>query len=727
MKILTKWLRAYLPGLAVDDAQLAEDLTLRGIAVEGIYDLGEGNGSLFEMDITTNRVDAMNHYGVAREAAAIYGLALRELSYELPKARPSGQDFPVRIDAESECGRFTARELRGITIGDSRDWFAGAEVATYFGLLEQKRISNAVDASNFALLAMGQPTHVFDLDKLEGGIVVRRARKGERLKTLDGVERVLDPEDLIVADHAKPVGLAGVMGGWDTMITASTTNVLVEAAWFEPMAVRRTARRHGLHTDASHRFERGADFNGGPVASALVSRILLANGGWIEGDLVDVRDAAFEARTASRKPVVLALSEVRRILGTTIDRNGIRAGTVEEVLRALGCGLACQQVSKLASQRVSELAPGGGTDRDDAAWQVTLPSWRLDLEREIDLIEEVARVYGYNRFANTLPAFGEGVRALPWAEKESEVRRTMLAAGFHEAIGSTFCSAAEAALTAPQPGLAVPLGNPLSEEAGVLRPSLAPAMLSMIAGNLHRDVSDVRLFEVGTVFAGAFSNGMVEKVEERPAAAFGAVGSLPQEGPLHPGRAIDFHDVKGVVEQVLARFQARAVYFDCFPAESELTPAWLHPYRAARVAVDGTTVGWFGQLHPSEATRRKLKERVLVGELYLDRLYKLALRKPIAREISRFQQARRDFSLVLDERISWEKIDQALAGLQIPELVEWRVREVFRDERLAAGEYSLLLGTTFQAVDRTLREEELQSFQARVVEAVGQAGARLRN
>jgi phenylalanyl-tRNA synthetase beta chain len=358
---------------------------------------------------------------------------------------------------------------------------------------------------------------------------------------------------------------------------------------------------------------------------------------------------------------------------------------------------------------------------------VTLPSWRLDLEREIDLIEEVARVYGYNRFANTLPAFGEGVRALPWAEKESEVRRTMLAAGFHEAIGSTFCSAAEAALTAPQPGLAVPLGNPLSEEAGVLRPSLAPAMLSMIAGNLHRDVSDVRLFEVGTVFAGAFSNGMVEKVEERPAAAFGAVGSLPQEGPLHPGRAIDFHDVKGVVEQVLARFQARAVYFDCFPAESELTPAWLHPYRAARVAVDGTTVGWFGQLHPSEATRRKLKERVLVGELYLDRLYKLALRKPIAREISRFQQVRRDFSLVLDERISWEKIDQALAGLQIPELVEWRVREVFRDERLAAGEYSLLLGTTFQAVDRTLREEELQSFQARVVEAVGQAGARLRN
>jgi phenylalanyl-tRNA synthetase beta chain len=695
-----------LLGLPVDDAQLAEDLTLRGIAVEGINALGDGNGSLFEMDITTNRVDAMNHYGVAREAAAIYGLVLPKLAYELPNARPSGQGFPVRIEAEDACGRFTARVLRGIAIGESRDWFAGAEVATYFALLEQKRISNAVDASNFAWLAMGQPTHTFDLDKIEGGIVVRRARKGERLKTLDGVERVLDLEDLIVADHVKPLGLAGVMGGWDSMITPATTNVLVEAAWFEPMAVRRTARRHGLHTDASHRFERGADFNAGSLASALVSKILLANGGWLEGELVDVRVAAMEARTAHRKPVALALSEVRRILGRTEDREGISAATVENILNSLGCKL--------------EMHPHTALD-EGAVWEVTLPSWRLDLDREIDLIEEVARVYGYNRFANTLPAFGEGVRALPWAESEAAVRRVLLAAGFHEAIASTFCSAAEAVLTAPQPGLVVPLGNPLSEEAGVLRPSLVPGMLGMIAGNLHRDVSDVRLFELGTVFGGT-----TEKVEERPAVAFGAVGSLPDESALHPARAIDFHDVKGAMEQVLARFQTRTLYFDRFPAEAGLTPEWLHPYRAARVAVDGATVGWFGQLHPREAAARKLKEPVLVGELYLDRLYKLPLRKPIAREISRFQPVRRDFSLILEESVGWEKIDQALAGLQIPELVDWRVREVFRDARLGAGEYSLLMGATFQAQDRTLREEELQTFQKQVVDAVGKVGARLR-
>ncbi len=386
------------------------------------------------MDITTNRVDAMNHYGIAREAATIYGVALKPLDATLPDTGPAAKPFSVKIEAEDACGRFTARILRGITNGNSRDWFPGAEVSTYFGLLEQKQISNAVDATNFAWLAMGQPTHAFDLDKIEGGIIVRRARKGEKLKTLDGVERTLDPEDLVVADHAKPLGLAGVMGGWDTMITPDTKNVLVEAAWFEPMAVRRTARRHGLHTDASHRFERGADFNAAPIASAIVSRILLANGGNIEGDLVDVRVSALENRTAHRQPIALALTEVHRILGKTEDKEGITALFVESTLTGLGCTLTSPQSSS----------------EERKVWNTMLPSWRLDLEREIDLIEEVARVYGYNRFANTLPAFGEGVKALPWAEAESSVRRTLLAAGFHEAIASTFCSVTDAALTAPQ-------------------------------------------------------------------------------------------------------------------------------------------------------------------------------------------------------------------------------------------------------------------------------------
>ena len=711
MKILTVWLRDLLPGLTVDDHRLAEDLTLRGIAVEGIHGLGVGNGSLFEMDITTNRVDAMNHYGVAREAAAIYGLVLPPESVALPAGQPVQVPFPVSIEAREACGRFTACVLRDVTITSGHvDGPVSSFSERMFALLEQKRISNAVDATNFAWLRMGQPTHAFDLDKIEGGILVRRARVGEKLKTLDGIERTLDADDLIVADHVKPLGLAGVMGGWETMITPSTRNVLVEAAWFEPNAVRRTARRHGLHTDASHRFERGADWNAAPLASAIVCSMILESGGFVEGDLVDVVVAAIQEKTANRTPVKLALREVDRLLGTTLDSAGISGDTVHTVLKALGCEL---------------------TSEAEDRWEVTLPSWRLDLAREIDLIEEVARVYGYNRFANTLPAFAGGIRALPNAQAESLVRSTLLASGIHEAISSTFTSAEEAALTAAQPGLVVPLGNPLSEEAGVLRPSLVPGMLSMIAGNLHRDVGDVRLFELGTVFSGA-----TEKVDERPSLAIGLVGGSPETGPHQPSLALDFYDLKGLVEQLLTRFRMKSVYFDSLqpvPGGMPLVPAWLHPYRAARLVVDGMTMGWLGQLHPQVASRRKLKEAVLVAEIYLDRLLQLPLQKPAVREISRFQPVRRDFSLMVRSAVSWSSLDEVLAGVAslTPELVDWRVREIFRDPQPSgssqAGDYSLLLGTTFQAGDRTLREEELQEFSQRIVEAVSTAGARLRS
>jgi phenylalanyl-tRNA synthetase beta chain len=710
MKVLTTWFRNYLPELSIDDRQLAEDLTLRGIAVEGIHDLGAGNGSLFEMDITTNRVDAMNHYGIAREAAAIYGLNFAPLQTSLPEVRPVPSPFPVQIEAKDACGRFTARVLRNVTIqSGAADGPLSAEVARYFSLLEQKRISNAVDATNFAWLAMGQPTHAFDLDMIEGGIVVRRARKGEKLKTLDGIEHVLDPEDLIVADHAKPLALAGVMGGWETMITPATTNILVEAAWFDPVAVRRTARRHGLHTDASHRFERGADFNAAPLASALVCSILLESGGHVEGELVDVTVPAIEARTAKRNPVALALSEIHRLLGTTVDLEGISAVTVETLLPALGCELAAESSTN---------------------WQVKLPSWRLDLDREIDLIEEIARVYGYNRFANTLPAFAGSVRELPNAAAESALRHSLLAAGFHEAISSTFASAEDAALTAPQPGLVVPLGNPLSEEADVMRPSLIPGMISMLAGNLHRDVSEVRLFELGAVFSGT-----TDRVDERLALSIGAAGGVAQFGPHQPIRVLDFYDLKGAIEQLLIRFQTKSVYFDSFSADAGLTPPWLHPYRAARVVAEGVTAGWFGQLHPNLAAQRKLKENILVGELYIDRLFRLPMMKPAVRELSRYQAVRRDFSLWVPEKTKWTEIDSAMAASGIAELVDWRVREVLRPtkssgdakaETAAAREYSLLLGATFQAADRTLREEELQVFSQRIVDAVSQLGARLR-
>ncbi|HZL26718.1 MAG TPA: phenylalanine--tRNA ligase subunit beta, partial [Acidobacteriaceae bacterium] len=422
MHILTQWLRSYLPALPVDDRQLAEDLTLRGIAVEGEFSVP--GGSRFEMDITTNRVDAMNHYGVAREAATIYGVPLQPLDAGAPITETAyGEPFPVRIEADSEalCGRFTARVIRGVTVRPSTGL-----IADYFAALNQKQISAPVDVTNFGWLAIGQPTHAFDLDKIEGGIVVRRARAGEKLQLLDGTERTLVADDLVVADERKPLALAGVMGGWDSRVTGETTNLLVEAAWFDPASIRASSRRHGLHTDASHRFERGADFAIAPVANNLVTKMIVAQcGGEVTGPLVDIIIPAIAAKTANRAPIQLSVAEVQRHLGTTLDGNGISADVVERFLTALGCIL-------------TPTGPG--------AYAVQLPSWRLDLEREIDLIEEVARVYGYNKFADTLPTFTGTVIDLPHSEQESAIRETLRALGFSEAISSTFASADEAAL-----------------------------------------------------------------------------------------------------------------------------------------------------------------------------------------------------------------------------------------------------------------------------------------
>ena len=700
MNILSQWIRSYVPGLAAADRELAEALTLRGIAVEGVFEVGEvGNGSLFEMDITTNRVDAMNHYGIAREAAAIVDRPLVSLDDMLDDTllSPQSRTVPVKVSIEAPelCGRFTTRALSDVRIKPST-----GVVAERFALLQQKLISNAVDATNYVTLAMGHPTHAFDRDKLEGGIVVRRARSQEKLRTLDGVERVLDQEDLVIADEKKAIGLAGVMGGWDTMITAETKNILVEAAWFDPATVRRSGKRHGLHTDASHRFERGADFNAPPLASALVSQIILQAGGFVDGEMVDVVVPEALARTARRPPIGLSHAQVRRMLGATEDGRGVEQETTESVLKALGCSL----------QKVA-----------DGEYQVTLPSWRLDLEREIDLIEEIARVYGYNRFANTLPGFSGMVNEVGDARKDTVVRQTLLGLGWNEALSGTFCSATDAVTFAPQPGQAVAMGNPLNEEAGMLRPSLLPGMLTMLAHNLNRNVSDVQLFEKGTVFS-----GNPERVDERPSLSLGASGSV-WNGPELPAHAIDFYDLKGTLEEILEKFAARAFYFDTFAAGAGLIPPWLHPGRSARAVLDGLTVAWFGQLHPAEAQQRKLRQTVYLGEIYLDRIYRLPLRNPIAPELSRYQPVERDFSFIFPDAVRWQSIAEALQNLRIAELTRFTPREIFRAaQALPPGHYSILVRVTFQALERTLREEELLSYSQAVIAALESLGGRQR-
>ncbi len=718
MNVLSKWLRSYVPNITVDDHQLAEDLTLRGIAVEGVHDLGlavngRHNGHLFEMDITTNRVDAMNHYGIAREAATIYNLPLTPLDTALPAASPAALPFPVEIapEAQTLCGRFTARALRGVTIAPS-----SGQVAESFALLGSKQISNAVDASNFVLQGMGHPTHAFDLDKIDGGILVRLARNGEKLRLLDGTERTLEADDLVIADHTKALSLAGVMGGWESMITAATRNILVEAAWFDPASVRRSARRHGLHTDASHRFERGADFNACPTANALVAKLVLQSGGVAEGELVDLVVPAVVARTANRPPIALSIRQVRRHLGTTLDdqhgHSALTADLVRQYLTALGCELA-------------------QTDASKEEFAVRLPSWRLDLEREIDLIEEVARVYGYNRFADTLPA-ALPVIAHPLAAAEDAVRARLLALGYSEAISNSFASDAdgEAFLATKQqdsPHGFIALENPLSDEARLLRPSLAPGMLAMLAHNLNRDVREVRLFEQGAIFAGSH----VEVVES-PSLSLGLSGEIPATR-LHSAKDAAIFELKGVVESLLSLFAASPDALSTRASDrltfSPETPAWLEPGRSATALLDGAAIACFGELAADQREARKLRQPVYLAELDLAALYRLPLRRATARELSRFQAVERDFSFTFADTVQWRSIAEAIEALAIPELTRFAPVEIFRDAKAGAAQtrkYALLLRCVFQSNQRTLREDELTEWSNRLVATLKALGGAIR-
>ncbi len=701
MDILTRWLRFYLPELPVDDTQLAEDLTLRGIAVEGIFP-AEGGGSRFEMDITTNRVDAMNHYGVAREAAAIYNVPLSKLQDGIAApvaATKSGKGFPVRIEARDLCGRFTARVIRGVSVTP-----ATGIIAEYFAALGQKSISGPVDVTNFGWLAMGQPTHVFDLDTLEGGIVVRRARGGEKLRLLDGSEHTLVEDDLVIADENKALGLAGVMGGWDSRVTEATKNILVEAAWFDPAAIRASSRRHGLHTDASHRFERGANFDAAPLANNLVTRMVAEQaGGDVAGPLVDVIVPELQSKTAERAPILLRVSEVQRHLGTTLEdavlESGSRTGglneeVVAQYLSALGC----------------ELTPTGVVAGE---FSVKLPSWRLDIEREIDLIEEIARVYGYNRFADTLPAFAGSVRELPHAEQEHAIRSTLRALGYSEVVSSTFLSAEDAALYGDPVDGAVPMGNPLSEEAGMLRPSLAAAQVGILAKNLTRDVNNVRIFELGTVFTGTTA-----EVHEQAGLSLGATGGVTGTS-LHRAEDALFFEVKGTLEKLLAVFEGEVSF------EAKPLPAWMVEGRGATVLLDGKKVGVFGELSAAGMGKHKFKQPCVIGEVNAQALLTRKLRQPLSRDLSRFQPVERDFSFIFPDGVQWHAVESRLQQLNINELQRIEPVEIFRDPKgkaVAAGSYSLLTRVIFQSADHTLTDEEITGWAERITSTLKELG-----
>ncbi|MGA7767441.1 MAG: phenylalanine--tRNA ligase subunit beta [Candidatus Sulfotelmatobacter sp.] len=702
MKLSPQWIRDFVD-LVVDDRQLAEDLTNVGISVEGMG--GTGADAVFEMEIGTNRPDAMNHYGVAREAAAIYDVPLKPLSVVSDKspllakdarngAPVASQDapFPITVEEPALCPRFSARVIRGTRIKPSPE-----KIAHRLLLLDQRPISNAVDATNYVLWEMGKPTHVFDMDLLEGGkIIVRKARDGETLKTLDGVERKLTSEDLVVCDAKKPVGLAGVMGGYDTMITEKTRNIVIESAWWDPGIVRKMSRRHGLHTDASHRFERGADFESTVLSCDLVAqRILGSGGGELVGDVVDV-----VSKPMDQAPVVLHVAHVRRILGGSLD-----SGLIYHLLKRLGF----------------TLIPEG---QDDAQFRVHIPSWRLDVEREIDVIEEIARLHGYDKFENTLPAYSGAVVELPHAAMGATLRQRALAVGYNEALSLTFISHADAEqFSSFSPvGTVLELENPLSEEASVMRTSLAPGMLDMLGWNLNREVAEARLFEMGSVY-GLSGEGRVEPKRACLGATAAAVrAALPAGGALDVSKgeqaaAVEaFRGFKGDVENLLAAFGWGYASYD------RKTADYFHPGRSARAVMDAVVVAQFGQIHPEVTAARKLRQDVFLAEFDLEALYELGPRRVRFRSLGKYPAVERDFSFVFPDDVSFIEMRKTVADLDIREVKEFRTVEIFRGGSIATGKYSVLLRVRFQSAERTLREDEVAQWSAKIVAALARLG-----
>ncbi|HVI09206.1 MAG TPA: phenylalanine--tRNA ligase subunit beta [Candidatus Binatia bacterium] len=685
MKLSSNWIRDFVD-LTVDDRKLAEDLTSVGIAVEGISGLGAN--TVFEMEIGTNRPDAMNHYGVAREAAAIYDRQFSVLSSRLSAKPSSGESFPITVEEPELCPRFSARVIRATRVKPSPE-----KIAHRLQLLDQRPISNAVDATNYVLWEMGKPTHVFDLDLLQGGrLIIRKAKQGEKLKTLDGVERTLTAEDLVVADGRKPVGLAGVMGGYDTMITEKTKNILIESAWWDPLTVRKMSRRHGLHTDASHGFERGADFESTVLSCDLVARLILdSGGGELAGDVVDVI-----SRKLDQAPIVLRLSEVRRILGDELT-----GGHVFHILKKLGF----------------ILIPEG---QEDAEFRVQVPSWRLDVEREIDLIEEIARLHGYDKFENTLPVYRGAVAEPPHAALDADFRERARALGYNEALSLTFISHPDAEKFSS--ATVLELENPLSEEASVMRTSMAPGMLDMLAYNLNRGTENVRLFEMGRVY----ETRIGERVEPERAclgATVAAVNSvLPASGALDRSKgeqaqaAESFRAFKGDVEAILSAFAHRELTFDRATAE------YFHSGRSARALLDGIPVAQFGQVAESAKAERKLRQDVFLAEFDLDLLHARGARSIDVAAPPKYPAVERDFSFVFPHAVEFDAMKRAVSGLEVAELRSFAPVEIFRGQSIGAGKYSVLLRARFQSEEGTLRDEQIAEWSAQIVKALQALG-----
>ncbi|MGE5576555.1 MAG: phenylalanine--tRNA ligase subunit beta [Syntrophothermus sp.] len=678
--------------------------------------------TILELDLTSNRSDCMCMVGVAREVAAVEDAAG---SLRLPEGKPAEQTegkgeqaegrentlkardlASVTVEAPELCPRYAARLITNVRVGESPLW-----MQVRLRAAGVRPINNIVDVTNYVMLELNQPLHAFDFDQLAGNrIVVRRAKPGEQLTTLDGTKRELDDEMLLICDAQRAVAIAGVMGGENSEVTPVTHRVLLESAYFDPTSVRRTAKKLGLRSEASARFEKGVDPAGVIRAVNRAAQLIEEIGaGRAVAGVIDEKRLVIEP-----KKIDLRIDRVNAVLGTSLDADEVAA-----ILRRLP-GVEVLEAQTGANRSASS---AGSTGAGGPVLKVVVPTYRGDLTEEIDLVEEVARLYGYNRIRATLPS---GVADQPGktaGQKLADVaRNSLVSSGLSEVVTYSIVAknAVDRIKLAPEDKRrrAVELIMPLSEEQAVMRTTLLPSMLDTVASNVHRRNLDVQIFELGRTYLPTTPDSLPKETLVLAGAMTGLVVEPHWD---RRNRKVDFYDLKGALEALLVDLGVERYSF--VPASDPT----FHPGRTAELVVDGQTVGILGEVHPQVAKNYDLPGQTYLFELNFDNLIKAPKRSATYRQLPRYPSVVRDLALVVKDAVPSDKVVEVIrkAGGELVEDVQ--LFDLYRGAPIEPGHKNLAFSLRYRAQDRTLTDREVEEAQARIESALArETGARLR-
>jgi phenylalanyl-tRNA synthetase beta chain len=678
MLISFNWLRE-LTDTILSPAELRESLTMVGLAIDAVED--KPDDQILDVEVPSNRPDCLSHIGVAREVSVIESGKLTLPAVNPPKIAGRAADISaVEILAPALCPRYAARIVKGVKIGPSPDWLAQRLEA-----IGQRPINNVADITNYVLHETGQPLHAFDLEKLtEQRIVVRTAGAGEKLTTLDGVERKLTPEMLVIADAVQPVALAGIMGGEDSEISNQTTAVLIESAYFNPDSVRRTARALGMDTEASRRFERGADYQGVLRAQQrCVELICEIAGGVATEDALDVIKQKHEARA-----IDFHFARVKALTSLTVAESEML-----RILQGLGFELTKQ-------------TEGGAT--------FVVPSWRVDVEREEDLVEEIARHTGYQLIGSELPPSQSAGEYQLNELKRRALRRAFAASGYDEAINFSFIdnvSNEQFELVpefagAQHDGGAVMLKNPIIEDGVRMRQTLLPGLLAALRHNLNHGERDVRLFEIGRIFA---RNGANELPTEIESLAFAVTGGAVEEGRAQAPRETDFSDVKGALEAAVDSMKLGPLAFEAGHAKH------LREGQTALLKIKEQIIGSMGRLAESTAAAYKFRQPVYLGELDLTSLLG-SDEKPIRYQpLARYPSVFRDVTLLVKREVTFNDLLSATAGENLQHCRNTQLVGIYEGQNIPEDKRAVTLRIEYRSDERTLRDDEVEEMHRQIV------------